>query len=35
MIPIHTRVHTTAQIGNVHAFCAVRYNVKRVSDLLK
>ena len=31
----HTCVHTTAQIGNLHAFCAVRYNVKRVLNLFK
>lgn len=29
-----TRVHITAQIGKVHAFSAVRYNVKRVLNLL-
>lgn len=31
----HTYVHKTAQIGKVHAFSAVRYNVKRVLNLFK
>lgn len=34
-IYIHTYVHITAQIGKVHAFYAVRYNVKRVLNLFK